>query len=174
LVRRTEDRGKFDDLLMLLVKGLVFEFHGSTKPRSGGPSRKALPFLLNSQHLYQFGWHKSTYLALRPPQFGVLVVRSKGNKRLDSSELRLNNTERNDSIDIHWGGMGMRRPVNDWSEGCQVINSSLYLNPDNEVLDCRSLLCRCQQRRSSEQPQQQDPELDTCLANAVAEVAPCS
>jgi peptidoglycan hydrolase-like protein with peptidoglycan-binding domain len=137
-IRRSEDGGKFDDLLILLIKGLVFKFQGSTKPGQAADPRKGLPFLLNGQHLYHFGWHKSTYLALRPQQFGVLVVRSKNDKRLDSSELRLDNTERNDSINIHWGGMGLGRPVNNWSEGCQVINSSVYFNPDNEVVDCRA------------------------------------
>ena len=137
-IRRTDDGGKFDDLLVLLVKGLVFKFQGSTKPGAAADPRKGVPFLLNGQHTYHFGWHKRTYLALRPQQFGVLVVRSKDDKRLDDRELTPGNTECNDTINIHWGGQGLGRPVNDWSEGCQVINSSIYFDPDNQMVDCRS------------------------------------
>ena len=204
-VRRTDYGGKFDDLLILLVKGLVFKFQGSTKPGAAADPRKGVPFLLEGQHLYHFGWHKSAYLALRPQQLGVLVVRSKDDKRLDATELRPNNTECNASINIHWGGLGLGRPVNTWSEGCQVINSSLYFNPDNEVVDCRAfaavnngeIATNPKKTRAAynvitdlvtafasdvpgntvrytligEQDLQQDPELETCLADAVAKVA---
>ena len=43
-------------------------------------------------------------------------------------------------IHIHWGGKGLRFDVNNWSEGCQVINGSAYLNPANERIDCSSFV----------------------------------
>ena len=117
----------------------------------------------------------------------------------------MDNTEPNASINIHWGGLGLGRPVNTWSEGCQVINSSVYFNPNNEVVDCRpfaavnngEVATNPKKTRAaynvisdlviafasdvpentvrytliSEQDLRQDPGLDTCLANAVAELA---
>ena len=44
--------------------------------------------------------------------------------------------ERNGTINIHWAGKGGRRNVGSWSEGCQVINGSLYINHENELIDC--------------------------------------
>jgi hypothetical protein len=133
-IRRSEMSGKFDDIFVLLIKGLVFKFQGSTEPGASKDPR-GLPFLVQGQHDYHFGWHQKKYLALRPRNKGVLVVRSKGDKRLDDADLN-HGLEANASINIHWGGKGMTRDVNSWSEGCQVINGSVYLNPRNELVDC--------------------------------------
>jgi len=135
-IRRSERSGKFDDIFVLLIKGLVFKFQGSTEP---GASSNALgaPFLVQGQHDYHFGWHKKEYLALRPQHLdkGVLVVRSKGDMRLDETDLK-NGLEANASINIHWGGRGMKFDVKTWSEGCQVINGTVYLNEKNQLIDC--------------------------------------
>ena len=48
--------------------------------------------------------------------------------------------EANSTIHIHWGGKGLRFDVNNWSEGCQVINGSSYLAPNNERIDCSSFV----------------------------------
>jgi hypothetical protein len=133
-VRRTHFSGKFDDIFVLLVKGLVFKFQGSTEPGASS-SPLGTPFLVQGQHDYHFGWHRKTYLALRPQGAGVLVVRSKGDMRLDEADLA-KGLEANASINIHWGGKGMKADVRTWSEGCQVINGSVYLNSDNELIDC--------------------------------------
>jgi hypothetical protein len=133
-IRRSSFSGKFDDIFVLLIKGLVFKFQGSTEP---GASSSALgtPFLVQGQHDYHFGWHKKTYLALRPQGPGVLVIRSKGDMRLDEADLA-NGLEPNASINIHWAGKGMTADVKNWSEGCQVINGSVYFNADDELTDC--------------------------------------
>ena len=133
-VRRTEFSGKFDDVFVLLIKGLVFKFQGSTEPGASDNPRGA-PFLVQGQHNYHFGWHKKTYLALRPQGAGVLVVRSKNDKRLDDADLA-GGLETEPSINVHWGGMGMARDVNSWSEGCQVINGAVYINSNNDLIDC--------------------------------------
>ena len=132
-IRREQITGKFDDLFVLLVKGLVFKFQGSTEP-GATQNPKGLPFLVPGQHDYRFGWHKSTYLALRPLSAGVLVVRS-ADKRLDEADLA-GGLEANTTINIHWGGRGQNRDVATWSEGCQVINGSVYLAPDGRLIDC--------------------------------------
>jgi hypothetical protein len=90
---------------------------------------------VQGQHDYHFGWHKKTYLALRPQGKGVLVVRSKNDKRLDDADLA-GGLEAEPSINVHWGGMGMARDVNSWSEGCQVINGAVYINSNNDLIDC--------------------------------------
>ncbi len=135
-IRRSEMSGKFDDIFVLLIKGLVFKFQGSTEP---GASENPLgvPFLVQGQHDYHFGWHKRQYLALRPQHLdkGVLVVRSKGDMRLDAADLN-NGLEANASINIHWGGKGLKFDVKSWSEGCQVINGTVYINERNELIDC--------------------------------------
>jgi len=133
-VRRTEFSGKFDDVFVLLLKGLVFKFQGSTEPGASDNPR-GTPFLVQGQHDYHFGWHKKTYLALRPMGKGVLVVRSKNDRRLDEGDLA-GGLEAEPSINVHWGGMGMARDVNSWSEGCQVINGAVYINANNDLIDC--------------------------------------
>jgi hypothetical protein len=133
-IRRSRFSGKFDDIFVLLIKGLVFKFQGSTEPGASG-SALGTPFLVQGQHDYHFGWHKKTYLALRPQSAGVLVVRSKGDMRLDEADLA-NGLEPNATINIHWGGKGMTADVRNWSEGCQVINGSVYFNADDELTDC--------------------------------------
>ena len=134
-IRREEKSNKFDDIFVLLIKGLVFKFQGSTEPgASDNPA--GVPFLVHGQHDYHFGWHKKQYLALRPLHLdkGVLVVRSK-DMRLEDADLS-RGLEPNASINIHWGGKGMTFDVKNWSEGCQVINGSAYIGPDNELIDC--------------------------------------
>ena len=139
-IRRNEFSGKFDDVFVLLIKGLVFKFQGSTEPgASSNPS--GTPFLVQGQHDYHFGWHRRQYLALRPHGKGVLVVRSKDDKRLDDRDLD-NGLEANASINIHWGGKGGRFDVKTWSEGCQVINGTLYINHNNEFIDCSGFAAR--------------------------------
>jgi peptidoglycan hydrolase-like protein with peptidoglycan-binding domain len=133
-VRRAEATGKFDDPFVLLAKGLVFKFLGSTEPGSTKDPR-GLPFLVPGQHDYHFGWHQRKYLALRPLGSGVLVLRSRNDKTLDTVDLA-GALEANASINIHWGGRGLKGDINDWSEGCQVINGSLYQNPEGKLIDC--------------------------------------
>ena len=137
-VRRSEKTNKFDDLFVLLIKGLVFKFQGSTDPGATSHPLGA-PFLVQGQHDYQFGWHKNQHLAVRPSSKGVLVVRSKGDFRLDEADVS-KGLEANSTIHIHWGGKGLKFDVNNWSEGCQVINGSAYLNPDNQRIDCSSFV----------------------------------
>lgn len=133
-IRRTEHADKFDDIFVLLIKGLVFKFQGSTEPGASS-SPQGTPFLVQGQHDYHFGWHKKTYLALRPRGAGVLVVRSKNDRRLDDADVNAG-LEVNASINIHWGGMGLTRDVKTWSEGCQVINGAVYMNASGDLIDC--------------------------------------
>jgi hypothetical protein len=137
-VRRSEKTNKFDDLFTLLIKGLVFTFQGSTDPGATSHPLGA-PFLVQGQHDYHFGWHKSQHLAVRPSDKGVLVVRSKGDFRLDDADLS-KGLEANSTIHIHWGGKGLKFDVNNWSEGCQVINGSAYIGPNNDRIDCSSFV----------------------------------
>jgi hypothetical protein len=137
-IRRSVRTNKFDDLFVLLIKGLVFKFQGSTDP---GATTNPLgaPFLVYGQHDFHFGWHKSQQLALRPSDRGVLVVRSKGDFRLDQTDLQ-KGLESNATIHIHWGGKGLTFDVNNWSEGCQVITGSAYVGPEGQRVDCSSFV----------------------------------
>jgi hypothetical protein len=133
-IRRAEMRGKFDDIFVLLIKGLVFKFQGTSEPgASENPSGP--PHLVPGQHNYHFGWHRSSYLALRPQSNGVLVVRAGADKVLDDGDLA-RGLEPNATINIHWGGLGMTRDVKSWSEGCQTINGTVYINASGEVVNC--------------------------------------
>jgi len=133
-VRRNEVEGKFDDIFVLLMKGMVFKFQGSTEPgassHADGP-----PHLVQGQHDYHFGWHQRTYLALRPLSTGVLVVRAGADRQLDDTDWA-RGLSPNATINIHWGGRGMTRDVGSWSEGCQVINGTVYVNPANQLISC--------------------------------------
>jgi peptidoglycan hydrolase-like protein with peptidoglycan-binding domain len=135
-IRREEQSGKFDDIFVLLMKGLVFKFQGSTEPGASDDPR-GRPFLVQGQHDYHFGWHQRKYLALRPQGAGVLVVRSGHDAALDDADYA-RGLEPNGSINVHWGGKGLTADVKTWSEGCQVINGSVYLNPDNVLVSCAS------------------------------------
>ena len=137
-IRRTEKINRFDDLFVALIKGLVFKFQGSTDP-GATKNPKGAPFLVQGQHDYHFGWHKSQQLALRPSERGVLVVRSKDDFRLDAADVS-KGVESNDTIHIHWGGKGLTFEVKSWSEGCQVINGSSYIGPANEPVDCSTFV----------------------------------
>jgi len=134
-MRRNSFSGKFDDIFVLLIKGLVFKFQGSTDP---GASTNPLgtPWLLPGQHHYHFGWHRRVYLALRPAGAGVLVLRVPHGQRPDETMLATGRLEANASINVHWGGKGMTADIKTWSEGCQVINGSVYLNAADELINC--------------------------------------
>jgi hypothetical protein len=128
---------KFDDAFILLIRGLAFKFFGSTDPGASS-NPKGAPFLTQGQHLYRFGWHKLSDLnrvfhALKPLSNGVLVVRSK-DMVLNDADLA-GGLERNISINIHWGGEGLRN-VGRWSEGCQVIAGKGYINHNDAAVNC--------------------------------------
>ena len=65
--------------------------------------------------------------------------RNKNNKELDAQDLK-NGLEVNATINIHWGGKGIKFNINKWSAGCQVINGSGYINPEDELIDCSSFV----------------------------------
>jgi len=139
-IRRDEFSGKFDDVFVFLMKGLVFKLQGTTEPGASGNER-GRAFLVQGQHDYHFGWHQQRYLALRPKHLssGVLIVRSR-DERLDERDLD-GDLETNYTINIHWGGgSGIGARVGTWSEGCQVIKGSLYFDPEGRLVDCSSFV----------------------------------
>jgi len=143
-IRRNHERSYVgnranDDLFVLLLNGMVFYFWGSTDPNPGVADRTDIPFLIEGQHLYSFGWHKVTderkvYKALRPASDGVLVFRDKdGNQALTEAELvqGLDSTP-NPTINIHWSGIGKTN----FSAGCQVIAGGSYINHKESIINC--------------------------------------
>lgn len=72
---------------------------------------------------------------LNEPVPGVLVVRSKGDFVVDEADLA-KGLDRNNEINVHWGGEGGAEGVGSWSEGCQVITGVGYLNHHNQPIDC--------------------------------------
>lgn len=144
-IRRNQDQAvqdnrKNDDLFVLLLKGMVFYFWGSTDPSSEFTNRKDLPFLIEGQHLYGFGWHKVNsqnriYKALRPASTGVLVFRDQDkNQVLNEIDLVKGlDPAPNTTINIHWSGIGRTN----FSAGCQVLAGASYINDQDQVVDCR-------------------------------------
>ncbi|MFN0173217.1 MAG: peptidoglycan-binding domain-containing protein [Saprospiraceae bacterium] len=150
-IRRTQDtlantaNRESDDLFVLLINGMVFKFWGSTDPNPGIYSdkekgkRNTLPFLVEGQHNYQFGWHKlgdedKVYRALRPASNGVLVFRDKdGNRALtDLDIVKGLDSSPNPTINIHWSGIGRTN----FSAGCQVIAGQSYINDKGDLVNC--------------------------------------
>lgn len=123
----------YDDVFILLVRGLAFRFLGSTDPGHTVHPR-GFPFLVPGQHEYRFGWHKQTYHALKPAAGGVLVVRSRD--VAFTEEDLASGLERNNTINVHWGGEGLAGVVGKWSEGCQVIAGKGYFNHLGRAIDC--------------------------------------
>ena len=128
-----------DDIFVLLIRGMVFKFWGSTDASQGMSSRRDEAFLVEGQHKYRFGWHKVSvekkiYRALKPFKNGVLVYRDRDDDNaLTEADLvkGLDGTP-NQTINIHWSGMGN----SNWSAGCQVIAGKSYINHSGKVVDC--------------------------------------
>ena len=134
-----DQKRRNDDLFVLLIKGMVFKFWGSTDPNPDLAERADIPFLVESQHQYQFGWHKvgdeaTVYRALRPASSGVLVFRDKNRDRALTEEdvLKGLDPSPNTTINIHWSGIGSYN----FSAGCQVIAGKSYLNHQGKLIDC--------------------------------------
>lgn len=144
-IRRNQERSYVnnrinDDLFVLLLNGMAFYFWGSTDPNPGVTQRTDIPFLIEGQHLYRFGWHKVTnekkiYKALRPASDGVLVFRDKdGNQALTEAEwVQGLDPTPNKVINIHWSGVG----TTNFSAGCQVIAGASYINHREDIINCR-------------------------------------
>ncbi len=128
-----------DDVYVLLINGMVFKFYGTTDPGKASPDASSAPFLVHGQHKYRFGWHKmrdmtKCYLALKPLNHGVLVIRSgeRNNPDLTEADILSRKPEANQSINVHWGGIG----TSNWSNGCQVICGKGYINHRGQRVDC--------------------------------------
>jgi len=140
---------KENDLFLLVIKGKLFVFRGSTVPNNKmvavkgkdqkGNLVKQAPFLVEGQHHYRISWHKRSssckiYQALAPASQGVLVYRDyNGDQVLDAGDTKAGLTPPNGTIHIHWSG----RVGNNWSAGCQVIDALRFLRPgDTAPVDC--------------------------------------
>ncbi|MCB0532672.1 MAG: peptidoglycan-binding protein [Lewinellaceae bacterium] len=140
-------RRENNDLFVLLINGQVFKFWGSTDPSPNMADRADLPFLVESQHEYRFGWHKLShatkiYQALRPAGPGVLVFRDKDfDRSLTTADVKRGlDPSPNTTINIHWSGIG----TTNFSAGCQVIAGNAYINPDGKLIDCSHFAARNQ------------------------------
>ncbi|MFN7928700.1 MAG: hypothetical protein U0Y68_12260 [Blastocatellia bacterium] len=134
--RTPSDKQTLDDLYLLLIRGVVFTFYGSTEP--GVKVAAEYPFLIPGQHRYRFGVHqmsetKKVFKALCPATNGVRVQRS---AKLFPTEAELTLDPRpNTTIHIHWGGEGLSDSAG-WSAGCQVIAGKSYINHHGDVINC--------------------------------------
>ena len=145
-IRRKQDEKTVkrtnDDLFILLVNGMVFKFWGSTDPSKSMTQNNIPPSLVEGQHKYRFGWHKISseqkiYRALKPyNSAGVIILRDLDRDNAFTANdltVRENNSlEVNNSINIHWSGIGS----SNWSAGCQVIAGKNYINNHNQLVDC--------------------------------------
>lgn len=128
-----------DDLYVLLIRGKVFYFYGSTDPNPEKVKRTDEPYLVEGQHKYRFAWHRISseekiYRAGRPYRHGVLVVRDQNDDdRYDESDIEAGiDPTPNTTINIHWTGLS------NWSAGCQVISGKAYLDDKGNVISCKS------------------------------------
>ena len=140
-----------DDVFVLLINGMVLKFFGTTDPHTlqGQGKTEGAPFLTRGQHLYHYGWHKvgdkdKIYRALQPYSKystlggkGVLIFRDANNDGLKSEDLVSQKLQPNDSINIHWGGTRTKGSSN-WSAGCQAICGLSYINPLDQLIDCKA------------------------------------
>ena len=141
-IRRNEDASADtrvnDDIFVLLVNGMVFQFWGSTDPSASLSGRTDEAFLVEGQHRYRYGWHKVSnsmkiYKALEPASNGVLIYRDQNaDNALTESDLKFGLQKPNPDINIHWSGVGSFN----FSAGCQVIAGMSYINHLNHVVDC--------------------------------------
>ena len=139
-----DNRRKNDDLFVLLINGMVFKFWGSTDPSPDQSDAATVPFLVEGQHEYRFGWHYvsnkvKVYQAMRAKSNGVMVFRDNGDKKLDEVDISrgLEKTP-NGTINIHWSGLGH----SNYSAGCQVIAGNKYINHKREAVNCKDFAAR--------------------------------
>ncbi len=147
-LRRNEDetapKRQNDDLLILLIKGMVFKFWGSTDPNADVVERSDEAFLVEGQHKYRFSWHKKKnakkiYKALMPYSKGVLVFRDRTNSNsLSEDDIKRGFDVPNSTINIHWSGDGHYNH----SAGCQVISGRSYIDPSGKLISCKSYSAR--------------------------------
>ena len=145
--RKDLNRGN-DDLFVLLMNGMVFKFWGSADPRPYYTQKfdGLEPYLVEGQHKYIFGWHKTqaadsgkVYKSLVPAGAGVLVFRdwsktdalNEGDIREGLSYNKKGRRNPNGSINIHWTADG----TDNWSAGCQVISGRSYVNDKGKLID---------------------------------------
>lgn len=128
-----------DDLFILLINGMMFKFWGSTDPNPNLAKRSDIPFLVEGQHAYQFGWHHindplKIQRAMRPATKGVLVFRDQNKDRrlTDEDVVKGLDPNPNTTINIHWSGLGGYN----FSSGCQVIAGKSYVNHQGKLVDC--------------------------------------
>jgi hypothetical protein len=129
-----------DDLFILLIRGMVFKFWGSTDPNPKMVTNvQGAPFLTEGQHKYYYGWHKvsskeKVYMALKPYPPGTLVFRDRNKRnKLLPDDIQNGFDNPNTTINIHWTPNGMAN----WSAGCQVINGESYIDTDDKLISCR-------------------------------------
>lgn len=147
-IRRNEDETaairQNDDLLILLIKGMVFKFWGSTDPNADVVKRSDEAFLVEGQHKYRFSWHKKSnakkiYKALMPYSKGVLVFRDRANSNaLTEGDIKRGFDVPNSTINIHWSGDGHYNH----SAGCQVVSGRSYIDPSGNLISCKSYSAR--------------------------------
>lgn len=124
-----------DDLFVLLLKGWVFKFWGTTDPNPCFARSDGEPYMVEGQHAYQISWFKISdpervHQALQPASRGILVFRSKNRDyALDESD-QIEGP--NLSIPFQWTGSGK----SNWSGGASAIAGGSYINPENKVVDC--------------------------------------
>jgi|RhiMetdeSRZDD1v2_1073273.scaffolds.fasta_scaffold00514_10 hypothetical protein len=136
---KSENEQRFDDLFVLLIKGVAFTFFGSTEPGHTNVPAKGYPFLVIGQHRYRFGWHhvgdaQKIFQALKPATgAGVLVIRSQDLSLQDADLPAV--LENAVDINVHWGG-SVGAVVHGWSEGCQVIVGKAYIDHRGQLRNC--------------------------------------
>ncbi len=169
-----DDVGNYD-IFLLLIRGMVFKFWGSTVPSKKHSKRHDKPFLVEGQHKYRFGWHMiskedKVYRALKPWPKGVVVLRLKeGDNNLseDRQADRLD-PDPNISINIHWSGLG----ISNWSAGCMVMAGKSYINNRNEVIDCSKFAARVYSDLSGERNKRKTKGAYNLFADLVLAYAP--
>ncbi|MFN0119095.1 MAG: hypothetical protein ACKV2V_01185 [Blastocatellia bacterium] len=135
---------RMDDAFVLLIRGLVFKFYGSTEPGTM-EGTAGYPFLVAGQHRYRFGWHKQSnevriFQGLRPRGNGVWVQRAK-TRFPTAAEMAGRLDGPNTTINVHWGG-DVTIDSAAWSAGCQVISGKGYINHQDKVVDCSRFTAR--------------------------------
>lgn len=133
-----------DDLFILLIKGQVYKFWGSTDPNPKLARRPHEAYLAEGQHAYRLGWYKvgdmkKVNRALRPATKGVLVFRDmQDDNALKEDDRAAGLQGPNPTIPFNWSGNGTMN----WSAGNNVLAGASYLNPDKEVVDCQAFVAR--------------------------------
>ena len=137
----SEKTNKFDDFVHAVDQGTRFHIPGIDQSGGDQPSsRCSVPRPGSAQLSLRLAQESASCGTAFPGDKGVLVVRSKGDFKPGRRGSEQGAGGEFGRSTFTGAARDLKFDVNNWSEGCQVINGSAYIGPNNDRIDCSSFV----------------------------------